>query len=109
MSASSEVAVSHPSGWWKASDGNWYPPEQQSGTGRGPANDAHGDADAGAPSRRLAHTVTATAAVAVVAARIGELDLTLLFAGTSAAFFARWWMFVRPFGTARRVGVVDGS
>jgi len=50
----------------------------------------------GAPSRALAQTVTVAASAAVVAARLGQPDLTLLFAGTSAAFFTRWWVFVRP-------------
>src|SRR6266700_7561741 len=31
MSETREGAPIHPSGWWKASDGKWYPPEQQPG------------------------------------------------------------------------------
>jgi hypothetical protein len=45
------------------------------------------------PSTTLALTVTVAASVAVMAARIGQFDLALLLAGTSGAFFTRWWMF----------------
>ena len=38
-------------GWWQASDGNWYPPQQQPGYGAPPVPQTYGYAYAAAPQR----------------------------------------------------------
>ena len=87
MTDSHEGAVTHPSGWWKASDGNWYPPDQQPGV-----------SEFASPDLTIA---TAIVAVAVLLAVVlpwtrGNGDVTLLLCGTAAAFATRWFVFGRP-------------
>jgi hypothetical protein len=87
MTESHEGAVTHPSGWWKASDGNWYPPDQQPGATKTES-----------PDLAIASVV---AAVALFLAFVfpwtqGNGEVTLLLCGTAAAFATRWWVFGRP-------------
>jgi len=86
MTDSHEGAVTHPSGWWKASDGRWYPPDQQPGV------------EVESPDLAIA---TAIVAIALLLAFVlpwtrGNGDVTLLLCGTAAAFATRWWVFGRP-------------
>lgn len=86
MTESCEGPVTHPSGWWKASDGQWYPPEQR------PAAQCETSADL-----PIAVTIAAgtLALASVVPWTHGNGNLTLLLGGTAAAFFTRWWVFGR--------------
>ena len=86
MTESHEGAVSHPSGWWKASDGNWYPPDQQPGVAEHDATNLV--------------IGSALAIVAVVFASVINGNVALLLWGTAAAFITRWWTFERPHGWA---------
>jgi len=82
MTESHEGAVTHPSGWWKASDGNWYPPDQQPGTtSHDPTNLVIG---------------AGLAVVAILLASMINGHVALLLWGTAAAFVTRWWAFERP-------------
>jgi len=87
MTGSRDGAVGHPSGCWKASDGNWYPPDQHPG-----------ESELASPDLPIA---TAIVAVAVLLAFVlpwtrGNGDVTLLLCGTAAAFATRWFVFGRP-------------
>ena len=86
MTESHEGAVTHPSGWWKASDGRWYPPDQQPGV------------EVESPDLAIA-TVIATVALLlafVLPWTRGDGNVTLLLCGTAAAFATRWFVFGRP-------------
>jgi hypothetical protein len=80
------TAVTHPSGWWKASDGNWYPPDQQPGTSHEMS-----------PDLVIATVMTAVAFVlaSVVPWTHGHGHVTLLLVGSAGAFFTRWRVFGR--------------
>ena len=87
MTESRGGAVTHPSGWWKASDGNWYPPDQQPGA-----------PESASPDLAIATAITAIALLLafLVPWTTGNADVTLLLCGTAAAFATRWWVFGRP-------------
>ena len=86
MTESHEGAVTHPSGWWKASDGNWYPPDQQPGASEhDPTNLVIG---------------ATLAVVAIVLASVINGNVAVLLWGTAAAFITRWWVFERPSAVA---------
>src|SRR5689334_4216035 len=86
-------AVRHPSGWWKASDGEWYPPEAEPAVASVESND-----------------LFTAAHLAIAAVVIGSLlpwthvlfdsvhgtdgnglgNLTLLLGGTAGALLVKW-------------------
>ena len=91
MTDTHEVAAIHPSGWWKASDGNWYPPEQQ------PDVRNEGERDL---ATAMSMAVLAIVVGAVLPASGATGNLTLLLGGTAGAFLTRWWVFGRAYATA---------
>ena len=91
MTECHEAAVTHPSGWWKASDGNWYPPSRQPGE-----HDEVVAADSACDLViALVIAVTAFVLASFVPWTHGNGNVTLLLAGTAGAFFTRWWVFGR--------------
>ena len=91
MSETRDMAARHPSGWWKASDGKWYRPEQQ------PADN---DEVVAAESACDLVIATCIAVIAVVLSSFvpwthGNGNVTLLLVGTAGAFFTRWWVYGR--------------
>ena len=87
MSEAREGAVTHPSGWWKASDGRWYPPDQQPG-----ARDDERDL-----ATALAMAVGAIVFGAVLPSSAATPNVALLLGGTAGAFLVRWWAFGRSY------------
>ena len=81
MTESYEGAVTHPSGWWKASDGRWYPPDQQPSAEHDRTNLVIG---------------IALAVVTFLLFSVIDTNVAVLLWGTAAAFFTRWWAFERP-------------
>jgi hypothetical protein len=93
-----QLAVTHPSGWWKGSDCKWYRPDEQPAPA-GP----EATTDDGGRDLISAMGMTALAVLAVLAlprllparSATAIFDVTLLFAGTAGAFLTRWWVFTR--------------
>jgi len=88
MSETRDRAATHPSGWWKASDGKWYPPEQQPGVR------SEGEIDA---ATATAMAVGAIVFGAVLPSSGATADVALLLGGTAGAFLVRWWVFGRSY------------
>lgn len=93
MPETPELAVTHPSGWWKASDGQWYPPDQQPGDGNEGSRGL-------VPALSIGVGATVLGALLPYATTVrnvwGDGNLTLLVAGTAGALLTRWWVFERP-------------
>ena len=87
MTEKYDGASRHPSGWWKASDGKWYSPDEH------PAEDSGTAADAA-----IATVIVLLAIVLglFVPASAGNGNVALLLAGTAGAFATRWWIYGRP-------------
>ena|SRR5947209_8302705 len=95
MTETHEAAVTHPSGWWKASDGRWYPPEQP------PGANGHEARDEAARDLATAMSMAVGAILlgSVLPSSAAASNVTLLLGGTAAAFLTRWWMFGRSYAS----------
>ena len=100
MTESHDAPVTHPSGWWKASDGRWYSPDQTPGASDEQSHHASTRDEA---ARDLATAMSMAVGAIVIggvlpsSAAVGSV--TLLLGGTAGAFLTRWWLFGRSYAT----------
>ena len=98
MTETFEAPVTHPSGWWKASDGQWYSPDQIPGSGD---DEPRGGSARDEAVRDLATALSMAVGAVVIAtvlpssAAVGSV--TLLLGGSAGAFLTRWWVFGRSY------------
>src|SRR5258708_1176351 len=84
-------AVTHPSGWWKASDGQWCPPEDDPRSEPVASNDLMAALSLAVGAIVLGSFLPwARMLVATVHGTDGNGNLTLLLGGVAGALIVRW-------------------
>ena len=98
MTESHDVAVTHPSGWWKASDGQWYSPDQSPGSSDDePRVGSARDEAVRDLATALSMAVGAVMIAAVLPSSAAAGSATLLLGGSAGAFVTRWLVFGRTY------------